>query len=214
MVRTRQTANDPLTPAQKRFLDFLEEFQNEHGYAPSQREIAKALGFSSVGTVQRYKEKLEELGYLESSGANRGLKVRSPSTPETVEAVKLPLVGRVAAGYPIEAIETQDEIEIPASFINRRGEHFVLTVDGESMIGDGILPGDRVVIRRESSPPENGQTVVALVNNEATIKRFYRKTGVIELHPANPKFPVISVPPDADFRIEGVLVAVLRTFDR
>jgi repressor LexA len=211
MVRTRQTANDSLTPQQKRFLDFLEEFHRENGYAPSQREIAKALGFSSVGTIQRYKEKLEELGMLESSGANRGLKIKQRE--ESAAAIKLPLVGRVAAGYPIEAIEQQEEIEIPASFINRRGEHFVLTVDGESMIGDGILPGDRVVIRRESSPPANGQTVVALVNNEATIKRFYRKTGAIELHPANPKFPVISVPPDADFRIEGVLVAVLRTFD-
>lgn len=211
MVRTRQTANDPLTPAQKRFLEFLENYQRKHGYAPSQREIAKALGFSSVGTVQRYKAKLEELGALESSGNSRGL--RALGKESVVDAIRLPLVGRVAAGYPIEAIEQQEELEVPASMIHRRGEHFVLTVDGESMIGDGILSGDQVVIRRETGP-QNGQTVVALVNNEATIKRFYRKSGSVELHPANPNFPVIHVPPDADFRIEGVLVAVLRTFDR
>lgn len=213
MVRKKQSVNDPLTPGQKRFLDFLEAYQARHGYAPSQREIARALGLSSVGTVQRYKQKLEEIGALESSGTVRGLKAKSlePLTETNAEALLLPMVGKVAAGLPIEAIEQQEMVEVPSSLIRKRGDHFVLTVEGESMIEDGILPGDKVIIRRQAVA-QNGETVVALINNEATIKRYLKGKHGVELHPANSAFSVIHVGGDADFRIEGVLVAVLRTY--
>ncbi|NUM88614.1 MAG: transcriptional repressor LexA [Bdellovibrionales bacterium] len=210
-MRRKQTAHDPLTPGQKKFLDFLGAYRERHGYAPSQREIASALGLSSVGTVQRYKQKLVEIGAIESTGTARGLRNLMPLAETNVEALLLPLVGKVAAGLPIEAVEQQELVEVPSSLIRKRGEHFVLTVEGESMIEDGILPGDKVIIRRQAVA-QNGDTVVALINNEATIKRYQKGDHGVELHPANSAFSVLHVPDNSDFRIEGVLVAVLRTY--
>jgi repressor LexA len=122
--------------------------------------------------------------------------------------VELPLVGTVAAGRPIEAIETADTIEVPPSMVGR-GENFALRVRGDSMVGDGILDGDFVVVRKQASA-DSGQTVVALIGNEATVKRLVRKDGRIELHPANPAMAPILVENAEELRIEGVVVGVLR----
>jgi repressor LexA len=128
-------------------------------------------------------------------------------------SVPLPLLGKVAAGKPIEAIESGEPIDVPASLLSPGAKHFVLKVSGNSMIEDGILDGDFVVIR-EQDTASNGQTVVALVGNEATIKRFYQKRDRIELHPANPAFEplVLSNLNDSarDFQIEGILVGLIR----
>jgi repressor LexA len=120
----------------------------------------------------------------------------------------LPLAGTVAAGKPIEALETSDTIEVPSSLAGQ-GQNFVLRIQGNSMVGDGILDGDYVVVRKQTNA-DNGQTVVALIRGEATVKRFYRRGKRIELHPANPAMSPILVEDEESFRIEGVVVGVIR----
>ena len=238
--RAEKAERDPargsgLTPKQKELLDFIQGYSNENGYAPSQQEIASHFQFKSLGTVQNYLVRLERQGVLHKSlNARRGMQVLpSPSLPreqtgsERSGTVPLPLVGRVAAGRPIEAILSHQSVDVPASLLTRQGEHFALQVSGDSMINDGILNGDTVVIRKQSEA-RNGQTVVALVNNEATIKRYYRRhttddraSAKIELHPANPAYePLIiesMVDPDSgstpDFQIAGILVGLIRRVD-
>ncbi len=195
----------PLTPKQKKILDFIHTFVRERGYGPSREEIAAAFGFRSLGTVQNYLVRLERDGFLRRDrNARRALEVLHPDGSET----ELPLAGTVAAGRPIEAPEVPDRIEVPPAMMGR-GENFVLRVKGDSMIGDGILDGDYVVVRKQTAA-ENGQTVVAQVNNEGTVKRFYRKEERIELHPANPAMEPIIVEETDDFRIRGIVVGVIR----
>ncbi|ALC14838.1 SOS regulatory protein LexA [Desulfuromonas soudanensis] len=195
----------PLTPKQKKILDFITAHLDREGYPPSQQEIAAAFGYSSLGTVQNYLVRLEREGALSRDwNARRGLR---PTRPRG-RSMELPLVGTVAAGRPIEAIETADTIEVPPSMVGR-GENFALRVRGDSMVGDGILDGDFVVVRKQASA-DSGQTVVALIGNEATVKRLVRKDGRIELHPANPAMAPILVENVEELRIEGVVVGVLR----
>ena len=227
-----------LTPKQKLFLEFLAQFEAQHGYAPSQHEIAKHFGFKSLGTVQDYLTRLEEQGALQktwnarrstSVTAKATAKLASTTTPSGSAAagsgtaplpfsLTLPIAGRVAAGRPIEAISQQRSIDVPATLIPARLQDQVtaLQVVGDSMIDDGILEDDYVIIRRQEHA-ENGQTVVALLGGtEATIKRYYRKSGRIELHSANAKYQPIVVDAANDraegFRIAGVLVALFRKF--
>lgn len=196
---------NPLTPKQQKILDFIRSFAERQGYPPSQQEIADAFGFRSLGTVQNYLVRLEREGVLRKEwNARRGMRVLPPERPAT----ELPLAGRVAAGKPIEAIEHPDTIDVPASMLGD-GKNFVLRVSGDSMIGDGILDGDYVVVRKQAAA-ENGQVVVATVGNEATVKRFHRRNGRIELQPANPAMAPILVEDPELFRIEGVVVGVIR----
>lgn len=195
----------PLTPKQKALYDYICDFSQANGYPPSQQEIATAFGWSSLGTVQNYLVRLVREGVLEKNwNAKRGLKVMQPPS----SAIELPLVGLVAAGKPIEAIETADSIEVPASMVGP-GENFVLRVQGDSMIGDGILDGDYVVVRKQAQA-DSGQTVIALLSGEATVKRLLRRGTSIELHPANPTMQPLIVDGAEDFRIEGVVVGVIR----
>lgn len=195
----------PLTPKQKRILDYITHHISQNGYAPTQQEIAGAFGFSSLGTVQNYLVRLERDGHLV-----RDWNARRSTRPLTLkrDSWELPLAGYVAAGKPIEAVETPDTIEVPPTMVGA-GDHFVLRVKGDSMIGDGILDGDYVVVRKQADAA-NGQTVVALIGNEATVKRLYRKGPGIELHPANPAMSPIVVEGETSFRIEGVVVGVIR----
>ena len=195
----------PLTPKQKAVYDYILEFSKAQGYPPSQQEIARAFGWRSLGTVQNYLVRLVREGVLEKDwNAKRGLKVLQPQGT----ALELPLVGRVAAGKPIEAISTPDSIEVPPSMVGP-GENFVLRVQGDSMIGDGILDGDYVVVRKQARA-ESGQTVVALLRGEATVKRLVRRGERLELHPANPAMQPLVVDGEAEFQIEGVVVGVIR----
>ncbi|WP_305047023.1 transcriptional repressor LexA [Geoalkalibacter sp.] len=195
----------PLTPKQKALLDFIVSFTERSGYPPSQQEIADAFGFSSLGTVQNYLVRLEREGVLSKDwNAKRGLRVRRESRP----GLELPLAGMVAAGKPIEAVSNPDSIEVPASMLGS-GENFVLRVQGDSMVGDGILDGDYVVVRKQPDA-QSGQTVVALIRGEATVKRLVRKKGRIELHPANPAMQPLIIKDEEDFRLEGVVVGVIR----
>jgi repressor LexA len=194
-----------MTPKQKQLLDFIQAHLDRHGYSPSQQEIARAFGFRSLGTVQNYLVRLEREGHLSRQwNARRGM---SPLRPKGA-GLELPLAGTVAAGKPIEAVETPDTLEVPPSMVGN-GEHFVLRVKGDSMIGDGIIDGDYVVVRKQASA-DNGQTVVALIAGEATVKRLQRKGKHIELHPANPALSPIIISDAEELRIEGVVVGVIR----
>ena len=204
--------NAKLTPKQKDFLDFLARYSEENGFAPSQQEMATHFGYSSLGTVQNYLVRLEALGLIRKSWNTRhGIEVvreERSDTPRT--ATELPLLGLVAAGLPIENLGYQETVEVPSSLL-KRGEHFVLRVKGDSMIEEGIHENDLAIIRKQTSAA-NGQTVVALINNSATIKKYFRFRDRVELHPANPRYEPIVVGGEAerDFRIEGILVGLIR----
>jgi len=221
-----------ITPKQKLFLEFLAQFEAQHGYAPSQHEIAAHFGFKSLGTVQDYLKRLEDLGAIRKDwNARRGTSL----APKTVAQLKttttsgavsgtwtvpsptiftLPLEGRVAAGRPIEAITQNRTVEIPATLIPARfqSQCYALQVVGDSMIGEGIFEDDFVIIKRQDHA-ENGQTVVALLEGQAaTIKKFYRRSHRIELHSANPKYRPILIEEDPEFRVAGILIALFRKF--
>jgi repressor LexA len=204
-LRIQKDAMSPLTPKQKKIAEFIHSFTEREGYAPSQPEIARHFGFKSMGTVQNYLVRLESAGVVSRTWkGTRSLRLVHPKQ----NSMELPLAGIVAAGKPIEAVETPDTIEVPASMVGA-GENFVLRVQGDSMVGDGIIDGDYVVVRKQATA-ENGQTVVALIRGEATVKRLYRKGRRIELHPANPAMAPIVVEDEESFRIEGVVVGVIR----
>lgn len=216
------TNETKLTPKQKKVLDFITSFSEKKGYAPSQQEIAKHFGFKSLGTVQNYLVRLERHGLLRKAwNARRGMEVIPSTTTEPVtgsspaesaeRTVPLPLVGEVAAGYPIEVIEDHQSIDVPSTLI-QNGEHIALRVRGDSMIEDGILNEDVVIIKKQASA-FNGQTVVALVDNEATIKRFYHRGENIELHPANSAYQPMVFGRESGLRIEGVLVGLIRQYN-
>jgi len=194
-----------MTPKQKKVLDFIVYFQQHKGVVPSQEEIARHFGFRSLGTVQNYLRRLTAHGYIKMAwNQKRAIQVLSEET-----AYELPLMGYVAAGRPIEAIQEMETFEAPRAMVGR-GDNFVLKVRGDSMIEDGILDGDFIVVRRQNTA-ENGQTVVALLGREsATVKKFYdRSDGTVELRPANPLVEPLIVD-SSDVEIQGVLVGVVR----
>ncbi len=161
----------------------------------TQAKLAEVLQLSRM-TISRYEAGTWEIPLAVEMALDR------------LGAAQLPLLGLVAAGAPIEPIPQTDVIDLLPP-LHKGGEAFVLRVKGESMKDDGILPGDLVVVRKQDTA-HNGQTVVALVNNEATIKKYYRTEGRVELHPANTAMLPIAVSPDDDLRIQGIVTAVIR----
>jgi repressor LexA len=149
--------------------------------------------------------------------ANDAHKHRSKREPaseiSSVVQMKLPLLGMVAAGQPIEAIERPSHLSVPSFMVKDAGSHFVLQVKGDSMVEEGIFEGDYVVFKKQNTA-FNGQTVVALINNEATIKKYFKRENVIELHPANSAYRPIVVSASSDFRIEGILAGVIRNIPK
>ncbi len=136
-----------LTPKQKRVLEFIRDYSRARGYAPTQQEIARRFGFRSLGTVQNYLTRLEREGLIRRRwNGKRALQVLDPEPT----GLEVPLLGYVAAGRPIEAVETPDTTEVPSGML-RAGEHFVLRVRGDSMVDEGILDGDYVVVRRQAT---------------------------------------------------------------
>lgn len=172
---------DTLTKRQKEIFDYVCQFIDENGYSPSFREIAEKFGFSSTGTVAEYISILENKGYLNKCAlASRSLQIKTTSE---IPRFEIPLIGLVAAGFPIEAVRTNETIDIPRDMLGRRT--FALKVRGSSMIGDGIFDGDYVIIEPTNSP-RNGEIVIALIDNEnATLKRFYNEKNQIRLQPSN-----------------------------
>jgi repressor LexA len=201
----------PLTKRQKEILDFLEEFLSENGYPPSFEEIARNFGYTSLATVHEHLENLKQKGYIRKS-YNASRSIELVPTGLKVAAIELPLLGQVAAGAPIEAVQDQETIAVPEDFLARGGQHYVLRVRGDSMIDEQIRDGDYVIVNSRNTAT-NGEMVVALVHGDsATVKKFYREgDGRIRLQPANPSMSAMYFP-SHDVMVQGVVVGVIRRY--
>ncbi len=196
-----------LTERQKDIFKFIESYLEENDYSPSLEDIGAHFGISSMNGVYKHLKILEERGYIRRlSNKARSIQL----VHEEVEKHTLPLLGYIAAGQPIEAVESPEEVEVP-EYLKKRGEHYVLEVEGESMIDHHIQNGDRVVIQRQDHA-NNGETVVALIDGEnATLKQYYREGRRIRLQPANSSMEPIYVE-ESRLRIQGVLVGLIRKY--
>lgn len=196
-----------ITKRQKQVLDFITSYQKRKGYAPSLGEICKKFKISSISTAHFHIAKLINLGYLEKEKN----KPRSISIAKREGIVKVPIVGTIAAGQPIEAIEVSDEsITVSRKEISRTEKHYALRVQGDSMVNEGIFDGDIVVIRKQETA-EDGQTVVAIIDdNEATLKKLYREKRRIKLQPANQTMlPIYR----KEVEIRGIVVKIVRNLE-
>jgi repressor LexA len=202
-----------LTERQKQVLDFVREFAAENGYTPTHREICEEFGFSSYGTVHKHLKLLEKKGYLRRYwNQKRGLEL-APQAVSEVEPLlsKLPFFGRIAAGRPIEAIAGDESVTVPKHLLGSAPEdHYVLEVSGDSMIEEGIHDGDLVVVSRREEAGV-GEMVVALVGDEATLKRFFPEGDRVRLQPANQRMDPIYAPA-REVRVQGVVVGLMRKF--
>lgn len=205
-----------LTKRQKEVLDYLVAFINKHGYSPSFEEIGKALKLTSLATVHKHIGTLERKGFIRRGyNQSRSIEVQQLPKPVRQEVIdrqvhELPLVGRIAAGRPLEAVEDRETISL-GDFARARNT-FVLQVKGDSMVEDHILDGDFIVVE-QSQVANAGEIVVALVGGEeATLKRYYRESGGrVRLQPANAQMAPIVVPA-TDVRIQGRVIGVLRKY--
>lgn len=196
-----------LTERQRKVLEFITSYLEHHGYAPSIRDIARAFRITPRGAMIHLIA-LEKKGYISRSKKARSIKVLNMA-----EAVRLPVVGVIAAGNAIEAIERVVEtIEVPKQMLRSGFEHYVLKVKGDSMIGEHIVQNDYVVMRKQDTA-ENGDIVSVLIDNgEATLKKIYFEPGKIVLKPSNPSMEPIELEPSR-VRITGKLVGVIRIYD-
>jgi repressor LexA len=235
----------PLTAKEKNILEFIEEVQLSSGICPSYQEIKDHFGFASFNSVQNYLKQLIAKGYLKvplnqkraiqilhsasalqshlgiagAKSARSNLST-GPSQPPLLqsneEVLSLPLLGKVAAGQPLESLKHNEYIKIPSEMVRNGSKTFALKVQGDSMINEGIFNGDTVLVQQQSHA-NNGDIIVASVDNEATIKRFFLKTegkgdqAKVELRPANDRLQSMWFSPD-EVQIQGILVGLLRKF--
>ena len=199
----------PLTKRQKQILDFIEGYLDEWGYAPNFEEIAHAFGYASLATVHEHLSNLERKGYIRRS-YRESRSVEFP--PEVEPSIPLPLLGTVAAGMPIEAVEDNETLSIPGEMIRSGFNHYVLRVSGDSMIDQQIRDGDHIVVNARETA-EDGEMVIALVRDEAaTVKKLYRESGNrVRLQPANENVEPI-IEDAADVRVRGVVVGLIRQY--
>ncbi|OGF98071.1 MAG: repressor LexA [Candidatus Glassbacteria bacterium RIFCSPLOWO2_12_FULL_58_11] len=201
-----------LTRRQKEILDFIGEHIESFGYAPSIEEICARFGLNSTATVHKHLSNLEAKGLIRRlSNRSRAIELcRGGERGGSSAALSVPLLGKIAAGRPIEALEVPESIDLPGSLVGRRPT-FVLKVEGDSMIDEQIRDGDYVIVEQAETAGE-GQIVVALIGGEeATLKRFYREKGGVRLQPANVNLSPIILR-DGEFRIQGVVIGVLRKY--
>jgi len=204
-----------LTKRQKEVLDYLVAFETKHGYAPSFEEIGKGMKLTSLATVHKHITTLEKKGFIRR-GYNQSRSIEILQLPKSVKdqvlerkVQELPLVGRIAAGRPLEAVEERETLSL-GDFAHG-GNSFALQVKGTSMIEDHIMDGDFVVCE-QTQVANSGEIVVALINEEATLKRFYREgPGKVRLQPANSEMAPIIVPAN-EVKIQGRVIGVLRKY--
>jgi repressor LexA len=190
-------------------VDFIQNFTHDNNRPPTFVEIMGGLSIRSLGTINWYVNELEQEGVLQRMRGKNGK--RALSLLEQHINNRLPLLGLIAAGHPLEVFEDSEYMDVPPQYI--KPENYVLKVNGNSMIDDQIRDGDYIIVKRVETANE-GDTVVVLVNNEATLKRYYLSDKGVELHPQNPDFDIIHVKSEDDFRINGIVLAVFREYNR
>ena len=198
-----------LTKKQKQILDFIKSYISKKGLSPTIEEIRKHFKLSAVSTIHQHLEALEKKDFIERNGSSaRGIELKKKNP---FSLIKIPLVGVITAGQPIEAIETIGEsVMIASGNIKKDEQYYALEVRGTSMIDEGIFDGDIVVIKKQSSA-ENGQTVVAIIDdNEATLKKIYREKNQFRLQPANQTMlPIYR----REVEIRGVVIEIKRNLE-
>ncbi|MCZ6856673.1 MAG: transcriptional repressor LexA [Gemmatimonadetes bacterium] len=201
----------PVTKRQREILEYLTAYIEEHQYAPSFEEIAQHFSFNSLATVHEHLTNLEHKGFIRRNH-NESRSIEVAPEPGQAKATELPLLGRVAAGVPIEAVAVPESIAVPDDLIPKRGSSYVLKVEGQSMIDEHIDDGDLVVVHSRNTA-QNGEMVIALIDGTSvTVKRFYREAdGWIRLQPANDKVAPIRAHED-DVLIQGIVVGVIRKY--
>jgi repressor LexA len=231
----------PLTPKEKMVLDHIENQIMSSGVSPSYQEIKEHFGFSSFNSVQNYLKQLKEKGYISwNQNQKRSLEIlysseaikkeltkkfaalgkaqAQPLQANEEEVLALPFYGKVAAGLPLERVETGETVQIPSSYVRDAGKTFALRVEGDSMIDEGILDGDLILVQSQESA-KNGDLVVASVDNESTVKRYFHrpypygeiKEMMIELRPSNPKMNSLWYSPE-EVSVRGLVVGLLRQY--
>jgi len=195
---------------QRQVLDFISQYIQKHGYSPSLREIGDALGLSAVSTVHEHIAALERKGVIKKEKGGFGFEIIDENMATLYRAVKLPILGLIAAGQPIEPYEDPHAaLQTPQSMLSGKKRAFVLQVKGDSMVEDGILDGDYVVVEEENEV-KNGDIVVALLENGlATLKRFFKEATRIRLEPANRTMSPIYA---TRVQIQGKVVGVIRRY--
>lgn len=198
---------DPrLTEKQARLLKFIRDYATHRGYPPSLREMADFMGVRALSTVHQHLATLQEKG-LVGRAAERARNVSIENVPKLV---KVPILGEIAAGLPIEPIEDPEPYYVSTDIIKSSANHYALRVRGDSMIDDGVQDGDVVVIKAQNYVDRTGQTIVAITNNEATLKRFGGvEDGMVKLVPRNPRLSPMFVDPYT-FEVRGVMVGLIR----
>jgi repressor LexA len=204
-----------LTKKQRQILDYVDSFVESNGYSPSYEEIAEHFGYNSLATVHEHLTNLEQKGFLRKN-YNKSRSLEVVRADLHAPALELPLLGQVAAGLPIEAVEAgQETVTVPHDMV-RRGDNYVLRVRGDSMIEEQIRDGDYIIVNSRNTA-DNGEMVVALVSDgtvggSATVKKFYREAaGRIRLQPANEMMQPMYFPADA-VQIQGIVVGVIRKY--
>ena len=202
---------EKLTNRQKDVLDYLKSYIANHGYPPAVREIGFALGLNSPATIQSHLTALESKGYIKKTNSKyRSLEIVGNNEYLNEDVINVPLLGKITAGTPIEAIETPNEyFSLPAYLIPNKEEVFTLKVSGESMINAGIFDGDIVIVQKQNVA-RNGEIVVAMtMENEVTLKRFYKEANYIRLQPENDTMEPIILP---NCTILGKAIGLYRKF--
>jgi len=201
----------PLTKRQREILNYLTTYAEQNGFAPSFEEIAEYFSYNSLATVHEHLTNLERKGYIKRN-YNESRAIEILPSEATPRALELPLLGSVAAGMPIEAMEANETFCVPEQMVSRGGNHYVLRVRGNSMVDEHIRDGDFVVVT-ERQRADNGEMVIALVHGtSATVKKYYReRDGRIRLQPANETMQPIYVH-ENDVKIQGIVVGVMRRY--
>ena len=208
--------DEKLTDRQKDILDFICQYKDENGYPPTLREIGKNFDIASTFGVKRHLDVLEKKGYIAVlAKQSRGIAILKPELLKNSfnsfdNLNRVPIVGQVAAGSPVLAVENiEGSIAIDSSYLKRPESSFALRVKGDSMINAGVFEGDLVIV----SPVlevKNGEMIVAMINGEVTVKNFEKKNKIIQLNPENEKYQPIIVTEQDEFSVVGKVVGVFR----
>ena len=197
-----------LSPKKQRFVNFITTFTYTNNRPPTFVEIMSGLSIKSLGTIDWYVKELEKENVIKRIKGKNGK--RALSVLEENINNKLPFLGIIAAGSPIEVFENNEYVEVPIEYVNNK--NYILKVNGDSMSDDHIVDGDYVIIRKKEIA-FNGDIIVALLNNEATLKKYYLGDNGVELHPQNSDYDIIYVKGTDSFEINGIVLAVFRKYN-